>query len=93
MICNEDKQGTDTAFRGCLLSLDVADVVTLIFTRASKDIDYNFGITSFRGFLYNPINREAAVAWSVHFDSVVVLIPNTISNLKFENILIYTHRL
>ena len=89
MVINNVKHGTDTASRGCMLNLEVHDHVSLHFFPFSNII-HNFGTTTFRGFFYNPINEEAAVAWSVHYNSDISM---TWKNyLKFDEILVDTHK-
>ena len=90
MLLHEFKHGADIASRSCLLHLEAQDEVSLKLNPPFTNIVYIFGITSFRGFFYNPIHKTAAIAWSVHYDSDVDIVAK--ENLKFDNVLIDTHK-
>jgi hypothetical protein len=74
--------GIDLVSRGCLLSLNASDTVSIYWHRSGTDSSY--GETSLRGFFYSPFNGYQA-AWSVHDDGVAG--GNGSGSLLFSNIL------
>jgi hypothetical protein len=60
--------GHDMASRGCLLSLAAGNSVSVCSWMVS---DSSLSQSTFRGFLYSPINPADAVAWSVHYSGIV----------------------
>ena len=88
-ISYEEEQLTDISSRGYLLHLKISEIVALQFM-SRKNIVSKYSSTSFRGFFYSPINKEFAVAWSVHFNTEIDTLKKL--NLKFDEILLDTHK-
>lgn len=61
--------GSEMASRGCLLSLAAGNAVSVYSWMAA---DTSLSQSTFRGFLYSPVNPADAVAWSVHYSSFVM---------------------
>ncbi len=72
-IIVSNPNGLDISSRGCLVNLAANTVVTTAASDAGYGplgSDSSYGESSFRGFLYSPV-QGVKVAWSVHVDDAV----------------------
>ena len=60
-----NKKGLEISSRGCLLNMNSGATIKLAVRTGS--VDSSYGQTTFRGFLYAPI-QGTKIAWSVHLD-------------------------